>query len=149
MTDYYRTRLVIVGPIGKSNCIDFCPTLIFHAKIRSHRKVMTHVIKRHDEILIDLLTEEFNSHVYTGGIDLGDWSENGLRFRTVAIMPNQAGTPTKTGFSSTALSGGKPYTGRMLVEDEGVYEYCLIVDSTRRGPRRTHHPGDPLGERNY
>ena len=32
----------------------------------------------HEDTLIELLTEEFNSHVYHGGIDLGDWSENGV-----------------------------------------------------------------------
>ncbi len=32
----------------------------------------------HDETLIELLNEEFNSHLYTGNIDLGEWSENGV-----------------------------------------------------------------------
>ena len=81
MTEHYRNPIaVIVGPIGNIQiAIDHCPDIDLSCEDTFAPEGYDPCNQAdHDDILIDLLTEEFNSHVYTGGIDLGDWSENGV-----------------------------------------------------------------------
>ena len=81
MTDYYQNPIaVIVGPIGNIQiAIDSCEDIDLSCGDTFAPEGYDPCNQAdHDEILIDLLSEEFNSHVYHGGIDLGDWSENGV-----------------------------------------------------------------------
>ena len=71
---------VIVGPIGNIQIsIDSCEDIDLSCEdtfAPEGYDPCNH--SEHEDTLIELLTEEFNSHVYHGGIDLGDWSENGV-----------------------------------------------------------------------
>ena len=71
---------VIVGPIGNIQIgINLCEDIDLSCEdtfAPEGYAPCNH--SEHEDTLIELLTEEFNSHVYHGGIDLGDWSENGV-----------------------------------------------------------------------
>ena len=71
---------VIVGPIGNIQIgINFCEDIDLSCEdtfAPEGYDPCNH--SEHEDTLIELLTEEFNGHVYHGGIDLGDWSENGV-----------------------------------------------------------------------
>ena len=81
MTMHYTNPIaVIVGPIGNIQiAIDSCEDIDLSCEETFAPDGFDPCNQgNHEETLIELLTEEFNSHVYTGGIDLGDWSENGV-----------------------------------------------------------------------
>ena len=77
---YTHPVAVIVGPIGNIQiAIDSCEDIDLSCEETFAPDGFDPCNQgNHEETLIELLTEEFNSHVYTGGIDLGDWSENGV-----------------------------------------------------------------------
>ena len=71
---------VFVGPIGNVPIdIDSCEGIDLSCEEPFTPHGYDHYSQPdHDETLIGLINEEFNSHVWTGNIDLGEWSENGI-----------------------------------------------------------------------
>lgn len=81
MTEQYKNPIaVIVGPIGNIQiAIDSCEGIDLSCEETFAPEGYDPCNQAdHDETLLGLLTEEFNSHVYTGGIDLGVWTEDGV-----------------------------------------------------------------------
>lgn len=71
---------VIVGPIGNIQIgINFCEDIDLGCTDTFAPEGYDPANEAdHEDTLLELLTEEFNSHVYHGGIDLSDWSDNGV-----------------------------------------------------------------------
>lgn len=71
---------VIVGPVGNIQIgINFCEDIDLECTDTFAPEGYDPVNEAdHEDTLLELLTEEFNNHVYHGGIDLSDWSEQGV-----------------------------------------------------------------------